>query len=466
MSTPRVALHVLIFFPRGGSAQVVRYLSRFLAAAGTGWRARVVAGSLGTPGEPGHAPSFFRDVADVVMVPYDAAILAPDPMRASPPLHPSYEERPGAPDRVFASLDDETYEHHVAAWMAILGAPGVLDGVQFVHLHHLTPAHEALARLAPALPVVTHLHGTELLMLQAVEDGAHWRHGAAWAQRMRGWAARSTRLLASSTAAASLAAQLLRVAPERILLVPNGIDPSVFNGARADSAERAGRWRSWLCEDPRGWTPDDPRPGSVRYEPAQLGPLLDPDAVVVLFVGRFTAVKRAALLVRAHARARELLGRPLPLVLWGGSPGEWEGEHPAHAAAASPWAAEVYLAGWRGHSQLSLALASADLLAVPSVAESFGLVYVEAMAMGVPPIACDAEGPPTFIDGAPGSPARTGWLVPPDDEAALADALAAAAGDAAERALRGANGRAMVARRFTWPAIAADLATLYDAVAD
>jgi glycosyltransferase involved in cell wall biosynthesis len=125
----------------------------------------------------------------------------------------------------------------------------------------------------------------------------------------------------------------------------------------------------------------------------------------------------------------------------------------------------VYLAGWRGHDELALALACADVLVVPSVAESFGLVYVEAMAMGVPPIACDAGGPPTFIDADPASPTRAGWLVPADDEAALATTLVVAARDAAERALRAANGRAMVARRFTWPAIASDLATLYDEVA-
>ncbi len=462
MPSPHVALHVLVFFPRGGSAQVVRYLTRSLVDAGTGWRARVVAGSLGGAGETGHAPSFFHDLADVVVMAYDEAIRAADPMLASPPLHPSYEDRPGAPDRVFAALDDATYEHHVAAWMVILEAPGVLDGVQLAHLHHLTPAHEALARLAPDLPVITHLHGTELLMLQAVEDGAGWPHGAAWAKRMRGWAARSTHLLVASTAAAKLAARLLRIDPEAIRLVPNGVDPGVFDGARADLGERAARWRRWLCDDPQGWTPEDPRPGSVRYRPAQLAPLLDPDAVIVLFVGRFTAVKRVGLLVRAHARARDTFGRPLPLVVWGGATGEWEGEHPAHAVAASPWAAEVYLAGWRGHLHLAAALASTDLLAVPSVAESFGLVYIEAMAMGVPPIACDAAGPPTFIDADPASPTRTGWLVPPDDEAALADALAAAAADAAERALRGTNGRAMVTRRFTWPAIASDLAAIYD----
>ena len=464
MATAPVALHILIFFPRGGSAQVVSYLSRFLVGLDAGWHARVVTGSIGGPADLGHAPTFFAALSDVVVVDYESALAAPDPMLANPPLHPSFEDRPGAADRVFASLDDATYEHHVAAWMAILGAPGVLDGVEVAHLHHLTPAHEAIVRLAPHIPVVTHLHGTELLMLQAIADGAKWPHGLAWTARMRSWIATSRRVLAPSTAAAAVAGRLLGTTPDQIVVLPNGVDPTVFDGARFDRAERGRRWRRWLCDEPQGWTPEQPTPGSVRYNPAQLEPLLDPAAVTVLFVGRFTAVKRAALLVRGHARAREALGRALPLVLWGGAVGEWEGEHPAHAVAASPWGHEVYLAGWRGHDELPAAMACADVFAVPSVFESFGLVYVEAMAMRVPPIACEAGGPPTFIDGDPSSPARAGWLVAPDDELALAAALVSAARDPIERSLRGQNGRAAILRSYTWQAIASGVADLYDAV--
>ena len=40
---------------------------------------------------------------------------------------------------------------------------------EVLHLHHLTPIHEAAARELPDLPVVTHLHGTELKMIDRVE---------------------------------------------------------------------------------------------------------------------------------------------------------------------------------------------------------------------------------------------------------------------------------------------------------
>jgi glycosyltransferase involved in cell wall biosynthesis len=459
-----VALQVLMFFPRGGSAQVVRYLARELAAAGGRFRPRVVAGSLGPPGAAGNAATFFAGL-EVVPVAYDAAVRATDPLRASPPLHPSYEDRPGAPDRVMAALDDEAYQHQVAGWERALAAPGVLDDVVVAHLHHLTPVHEAIARLRPGLPVITHLHGTELAMLAEVGAGAPWPHAAAWAARMRRWAAGSARVLTTSEAARSEASAALGLASARIDVVPNGVDLRLFDGRRATAAERASFWLDRLTREPRGWSHRDVRPGSVAYSPRQVAPLTDAAAPVLLFVGRFTRVKRLGALIRAHARARAELGRPLPLVLWGGAPGEWEGEHPAEAAAASPAGDEVFLAGWHPHEALPAALAAADVLAVPSVGERFGLVYVEAMAMRVPPIATRAGAPPSFIDADPRSPARAGWLVPPDDEPALAATLVAAARDPGERALRGANGRRLAAARFGWRHAARRVLRIYEETA-
>lgn len=459
----RTALQALMFFPRGGSAHVVRHLA--LALPGSGWSTRVIAGSLGAPGAPGHAPSFFGEEVDLVAVPYDDALRAAVPVLASPPMHPSFEDREGAPDPVMAGLDDAVAEHLAAEWTRILAAPGVLGEVELAHLHHLTPVHEAVARLRPDVPVVTHIHGTELLMLDEAERGAEWAHAVAWRARMRRWAAGSARVIASSAPAADDVERLLGVDPARVVVVPNGVDLSVFAPRRAPPPERHALFRRWLCEEPRGWSPARPRPGGVRYTPGEIAPLLHPDAVVVLYMGRFTAVKRAALLVRAHARAREELGHPLPLVLAGGAAGEWEGEHPADAAARSPWGSEVFLAGWRSHGELAEALACADVMAVPSVAERFGQVYVEAMAMEVPVIACRAAAPPTFIDDDPASPERCGWLVAPDDEEDLARALVAAARDPAERALRGVNGRARARERFSLATVARAVADVYAAAA-
>src|SRR5947208_3603487 len=155
----------LLFFPRGGSAQVARYMARALPRAG--WDVTLVSGSLGEDGDRSNARTFFSDV-EVRAVDYSHAIEADDPFACDPPLHPSFEDRPGAPDRVFAALGDDVYERLVETWERELGAAGAA-GADVLHLHHLTPMNEAAARAFPDVPVVGHLHGTEVLMLREIE---------------------------------------------------------------------------------------------------------------------------------------------------------------------------------------------------------------------------------------------------------------------------------------------------------
>ena len=164
----------LLFYPRGGSAHVARNLAAALPAAG--WDVTVVCGSL--PGRHGDARAFYKGI-DVRPVDMTAALEAPDPLAVDPPFHPSYEDRPGAPDRVFAALDDDQAERQVRTWESALRDAGPAD---VLHLHHLTPLNEAAARVAPEVPVVGHLHGTELLMLEAIaHQPGRWKHGRAWA---------------------------------------------------------------------------------------------------------------------------------------------------------------------------------------------------------------------------------------------------------------------------------------------
>jgi glycosyltransferase involved in cell wall biosynthesis len=205
-------------------------------------------------------------------------------------------------------------------------------------------------------------------------------------------------------------------------------------------------------EAPQGWRAGE-EPGSVGYAAEDLGPLVE--GTVLLYVGRYTAVKRVGLLVRAHARAREQYAGPAALVLLGGFPGEWEGEHPAEAVAATG-ARDVFLAGWHEHDALPDFLNASDALVLPSVREKFGLVLVEGMACGLPAIAVNAHGPSLIVDDG-----RTGWLVPPDDEAALAAALVEAVNDPEERRRRGEAAWATARERWAWPALAQRVADLY-----
>jgi glycosyltransferase involved in cell wall biosynthesis len=440
----RVVMGVL-FFPRGGSAQVIRYLAGSLPDAG--WDVSIACGSLGEPGEESNAATFY-DGLDVHALDYDGA---------KEDFQPSYEDRPGAPDRVFASVDDEGYERLVTAWERQLAESGAGEA-DVLHLHHLTPIHEAAERSFPDVPRVGHLHGTELLMLREIEAGPPegWDHAEAWAERMRRWARGCERLFVLSPDAVRRVPDLLGVDPERVVWAPNGFDPEGFRHEPASPEERLALWRRWLCEEPRGWD-ETGEPGSVSYDEEQLEPFRE-GGPVLLYVGRYTEVKRIPLLIRAYARARERLERPAPLVLLGGFPGEWEGEHPLEVVreTGDP---EVFLAGWRGHSDLPAGLNAADLLVLPSVREQFGQVLVEAMACGLPVMAADAHGPAEIVDDG-----RTGWLVPPDDEDALVEALVEAAGDADERKRRGEAACEEARERYAWPSLARGVAQIYDDV--
>jgi glycosyltransferase involved in cell wall biosynthesis len=378
-----------LFFPRGGSAHVARGLARALGCDVT-----ILSASADGPGD---AASFYRGL---------------DVLPVEPPLQLSYED---GRDRVFASLADDETEAQVVAWARALQSAGAAHA-DVLHLHHLTPINEAARRVAPQVPVVGHLHGTELLMLEAIEHEPYrWPYGLAWASRMREWAAAAERLIVPAESQLERVERLLGV---EAVVIPNGYD-------------------------------------AERFKPRPRGPHDEPQ---LLYVGRFTAVKRVNLLIEAYERARPGFRTRAPLVIVGGFPDEWEGEHPRETVARVG-AQDVRLAGWHEHEALPDIYAAADVIVLPSVREQFGQVLVEGMACGLPAIAVDAYGPADIVHHG-----QTGWLVEPDDVIGLANALVEAVNRPDERARRGANAARDVAARFAWDIVAEEVAGLYDEV--
>ena len=221
------------FFPRGGSAQVARYLCR--ALAGGRWDPMLFAGSLGTASEYSNADRFFRGVRcqSLDYTPAtDRWADGDDPMSAAVPMHASYEDKPGGPDRIFVDLDDAALARQVHSWTQLI-AEHTVAAPSVVHLHHLTPIHEAVLALWPAVPVITHLHGTELKMLASVRDGSipdrPGRFSRTWVERMQRWAGESGRLLVVSAQDRELALELLNVDRERVTMIANGVDTEVFS---------------------------------------------------------------------------------------------------------------------------------------------------------------------------------------------------------------------------------------------
>ena len=355
-------------------------------------------------------------------------------------MHASYEDRRDAEDPVFASLDDRAFERQVAAWSRELAAAGAAEA-DVLYLHHLTPMNEAAQRVAPAVPVIGHIHGSELLMLERIAAGAPagWTHAETWARRICDWAAGCTRIIVNSPKGLTRASALLDLHPERFALIPNGFG----RGFAPRSVSRRSHWHRHLVDEPRGWGPGG-TPGEVGYRDEDLGAL---EGTTLLAVGRFTEVKRLPLLIEAFAAAKPRLREPTGLVLLGGYPGEWEGEHPLEAIERVG-ASDVFLAGWQPHRELPAFLNASDVLVHPSVNEQFGQVLVEAMACGVPAIAVERGGPATIVDHD-----ETGWLVGPDDREALTEAIVQAVNDPVGRQLIGRAARGKAVENYSWAEI-------------
>ncbi len=89
-------------------------------------------------------------------------------------------------------------------------------------------------------------------------------------------------------------------------------------------------------------------------------------------------------------------------------------------------------------------LAAADIVVLPSRREGLPVVALEALALERPLVATRVGGTPSVVvDG------ETGWLVPPEDENALAGAIVDAHRDMAEGARRGRAGRRRVEEQFS-----------------
>jgi glycosyltransferase involved in cell wall biosynthesis len=470
---PLRILMALVFYPRGGSAQVVRYLAR--ALTDLGHTVQIVSGSLKGSDPTNDAATFFRGL-QLMEVDYTEAArgfdVGLDPMsdQFSMPFHPSYEDKPGVPDRAFYRVDRHGMRHLVASWRRVLSR--ALQGFRpnVVHLHHLNHLHLAALSLPQLshVPKVAHLHGTELKMLEdmrARTDDPDGQIGM-WDAELRRAAAGMQHFIAISPDNVRRAMQVLGVKEESISFIPNGVDVYLFRPRNWSTQQKLGYLEDLLVRSPRGWN-ESGVVGSVRYDPASLTAFLDGSGglkPLFAFAGRFLDFKRLPLLLEAvaqasHVPANERGGGPaFNVLILGGVPGEWEGEHP-HTIAERLELSNVFFCGWLPHEELAEALNLADVLVAPSYYEPFGQVYLEAMATGLPVIATRSGGPLSFVIGEGGK--ANGWLSDVDDVECLAQVIAESASNESERMRRGRNALEFVRANHSWSTTAVRFEALY-----
>lgn len=161
------------------------------------------------------------------------------------------------------------------------------------------------------------------------------------------------------------------------------------------------------------------------------------DQVAIGFLGRLVLEKGLDIFAEV---ARELARRGVPhriLAIGDGPARDWFAEQVPDAV----------FAGFQTGDDLGRAVAGMDVFFNPSVTETFGNVTLEAMAAGVPVVAAHATGAVDLVDQG-----VTGFLVPPRDVTAYADAIERLVRDDALRAAAGAAGHAKAAT-YRWDAI-------------
>lgn len=176
------------------------------------------------------------------------------------------------------------------------------------------------------------------------------------------------------------------------------------------------------------------------------------DGLVVLGVGRINLRKGFADLLDAFGRLpAQIRGRPLHLVIVGDGPMCRELVEQTWQQA---WGARVHWAGWQNDPDPYYALA--DLFVCPSRHEPLGNVILEAWAHGKAVVSTDTVGARELMtDGV------NGWVVPCEDPAAMARAIARALEDEAARREMGRAGRDFVATKYTQDAIVQEYLALY-----
>jgi glycogen(starch) synthase len=289
---------------------------------------------------------------------------------------------------------------------------------EVVHAHDWVVAHAAATlRQSFGVPVVATMHATEAGRHQGwlPSDLSRSIHTTEW------WLTfEARRVITCSVSMRDEVTRLFELPPAKVDVVANGVDLALWRTTpRATAAARA------------------------TY--AGTGPL-------VLFSGRLEYEKGVHTLIDAMpALRRRFPGVRLVVVGKGGMADELQRQ-----AVRKRLGKSVRFTGFLAEDELAALYAAADVAVVPSTYEPFGLVALEAAALGAPLVVASTGGLAEFV-----RERETGMLFPALDHARLADAVTEVLSDdvLARRIARAAKAR--LTRDHSWPGIAGQTVEIY-----
>ncbi|MGA8848994.1 MAG: glycosyltransferase family 4 protein [Dehalococcoidia bacterium] len=241
-------------------------------------------------------------------------------------------------------------------------------------------------------------------------------------QRAMGLAlSKADRLIAVSQAAARFS-HSLGFPEKRITVVPNGVDLSCFNGEMD---------------------------ASLMREELGIG-----DEPLVVTASRLIKRKSPALLISAFARVLKVVPDAKLVIAGSGR----EEDNLSRQIKSLNIKNSVFMVGGLAKEKVAQLLAAADVFALPSEVESFGLALLEASAAGVPIVCSNSGGvPEVFQDG------FNALLYPPGDDNAMAKAIICLIQDGELAKTISANA-VETASKFTWEMAAKRTLRVYEEV--
>jgi len=282
-----------------------------------------------------------------------------------------------------------------------------------------------LASLLHGIPHVATVHSLEPLRPWKAEQLGGGYALSSWAERVS-LASASAVVAVSDGMRSDILSVYPEISPERVRVIRNGINTLEYApDPSADVLEKHG---------------------------------VDPERPYVIFVGRITRQKGVPVLLRAAAS----LDPSAQLVLCAGAADTQElGEEVASLVAElqASRTGVLWIPEMLPKPEIIQLLTHALAFVCPSVYEPLGIVNLEAMACSTAVVASRVGGIPEVVDDR-----VTGLLVPPDDPAALADALNLLLRDPGRAEAMGQAGRERAVTEFSWETVAAQTVTLYESL--
>lgn len=300
-----------------------------------------------------------------------------------------------------------------------------------IHSHYWMSglAAEALSDAWGGTPIV-HMFHTLGEMKNRVARSEDERAGADRLKGERQVLGQADRIVVATLAELTQLRFLYRANARKLVVIPPGVDTSHFYPIPADEAKQ------------------------------YIG--LTPDSRMVLFVGRIEPLKGVDTLIQAMScLGVNEIHKPVHLAIIGGEPDVIPEKMSAEMARLQKLCDDLCMGGMvvflgkRGQDTLPYYYSAAEVLVMPSLYESFGMVALEAMACGTPVIASEVGGLGYLVqDG------ETGYTIPDSDPEALCNKLSGLLGDAHLRETMGLRA-AEYALDYAWSNIAAQIVDVY-----